>query len=325
MSDGQGKKFENSEAEVIETPTNGSKPAAAEEKAAPASHARRGTGPRTRLGKERSKRNAIKHGILSELAVLKNESRAEYDSKLWGFRDYYRPVGMMEKELVMTIANAKWHSQRGIRALNAETEASSELFLEWDEQHRQLQEAGRLSSVSSHGGLIRKIENSEVLETCLSRLRVLKIGIETNGFNRDKDRSILTQLYGQLNEDHWQNDIFWAYHVWAGTASLPDAMRTQQKFPSPKECVDHFLSELRQEIARLHVYGVTRAEVEHRRREVELRRRSVPDTPRLDRLLRHLAYWDRVADRATRELERLQRMRLGQPVAPRIDVNVSSS
>jgi hypothetical protein len=65
--------------------------------------------------------------------------------------------------------------------------------------------------------------------------------------------------------------------------------RSHQIFPSPKECVGHFLTELRQEIARLHVYGVTRVEVEHRRREVELRRRSVPDSPMLDQMLRHLA------------------------------------
>src|ERR1035438_482696 len=187
MTDAQSKNFENPEAEVIETPTNGSDPAAAEEKAAPPTRARRGTGPRTRLGKERSKRNAIKHGILSDVVILGNESRAEYNARLRALRDYYRPVGMMEEKQVLTKADAEWHSRRGVRALNAEIEARSELFLEWDEQQRQFQEAGRLSSVSSNGGgLIRKIENTEALEACLSRLRVLKTGIENNGFSSDK-------------------------------------------------------------------------------------------------------------------------------------------
>ena len=137
-------------------------------------------------------------------------------------------------------------------AEKAEIEANCR-SLEWDERHRQLQEASALTSVSSNGGLIRKIANPEILEACLSRLRVLKIGIETNGFNRDKDRSILTQLYGQFNEDHWQGDLFRAYQVFAGNASLPDATRQQLELPSPKESVHHFLAELGQEIARLQL------------------------------------------------------------------------
>jgi hypothetical protein len=37
---------------------------------------RKGTGPRTALGKERSKHNALKHGIFSKIVVLEGEPRS---------------------------------------------------------------------------------------------------------------------------------------------------------------------------------------------------------------------------------------------------------
>ncbi len=157
----------------------------------------------------------------------------------------------------------------------------------------------------------------------MARLGVLKIGIETNGFSRDKDRSILTQVYGAFDENHWQTDLFRAYQVFAGNAS--DATRKQLELPTPKESVDHFLAALMQEIARLHAYDVARAAVEQQRRELELRRRSVPDSPRLDQLLRYATTLDRRFERTLSQLEGAKRKRLGQPVAPHIDVNVSSS
>ena len=61
---------------------------------------RRGTGPRTAMGKERSKRNSLKHGILAEATVLDGESPAEFDFLLKGLRDCFHPAGMHEDLLV---------------------------------------------------------------------------------------------------------------------------------------------------------------------------------------------------------------------------------
>jgi hypothetical protein len=50
---------------------------------------------------------------------------------------------------------------------------------------------------------------------------------------------------------------------------------------------------------------------------MQARRRShnVPEAPQLDRLLRYEASLERAIDRTLTQLERLQRMRLGQPVS----------
>lgn len=57
--------------------------------------------------------------------------------------------------------------------------------------------------------------------------------------------------------------------------------------------------------------------------EIEFVRRSVPKSEWLDRVLRYEASLERGFDRTLGQLERLQRMRLGQPVTPRVDVTIS--
>jgi hypothetical protein len=51
---------------------------------------------------------------------------------------------------------------------------------------------------------------------------------------------------------------------------------------------------------------------------------SVPESSRLDRLLRYSASLERQFDRTLRQLERLQRMRKGQPVLPTLDIKLTT-
>jgi len=52
---------------------------------------RRATGPRTRQGKARSKRNALKHGVFAKDVVLPDESDAEFHALLDGLRNDFQP------------------------------------------------------------------------------------------------------------------------------------------------------------------------------------------------------------------------------------------
>jgi len=74
------------------------------------------TGPRTPAGKERSKRNALKHGIFSKVALLKGESRSQYNSLLNGLQDDIRPEGKREEVLVDKLATLFWRYRRFIIA-----------------------------------------------------------------------------------------------------------------------------------------------------------------------------------------------------------------
>lgn len=84
------------------------------------------TGPRTTQGKERSRRNALKHGIFSEVALLKGESRAEYDELLNGLRENRQPEGTLEEILVEKLAMDAWRRRRLIMAMTAETQTAIE-------------------------------------------------------------------------------------------------------------------------------------------------------------------------------------------------------
>lgn len=92
---------------------------------------RRGpTGPRTRQGKERSRYNAVKHGVLSRAFLVKGESPAEYRLLLREVREYFRPHGTPEETLVERFATLTWRQRRLLKAESAEIARGIEFFKE---------------------------------------------------------------------------------------------------------------------------------------------------------------------------------------------------
>src|ERR1035437_6649343 len=61
---------------------------------------RKSTGPRSPQGKQRSKHNALKHGIFSKVTLLKGESPTDYQSLRRGFWKSLQPEGELEELLV---------------------------------------------------------------------------------------------------------------------------------------------------------------------------------------------------------------------------------
>lgn len=87
--------------------------------------AHKGGGPRTQQGKEKSSRNSLKFGIFSQIVVLEEEPRAEFDSLLNGFQNYFEPEGTLEEFLVEKLAVIVWRHRRLIVA-------DGELARRWD-------------------------------------------------------------------------------------------------------------------------------------------------------------------------------------------------
>ena len=77
------------------------------------------TGPRTEQGKSRSRRNAIKHGILSSALLISKgegaEDPAEFDELLGALSRDLAPVGALEEILVHKIAKCCWRERRAQR------------------------------------------------------------------------------------------------------------------------------------------------------------------------------------------------------------------
>lgn len=290
--------------------------------------ARKSTGPRTQQGKQRSKRNSITHGIFSDIAVLKGESQADFDALLCALRNDRQPQGALEEILVNKLSLLWWRLRRVWIAEGAEIRAGSE-FIQWDAEERNRQDAAILPDLSLNGGLVRWMANPEVLQGSLDLLEELKENVENGGFHPEYDKAIMTKLYGNHDErgrsEKWKKTLFHSYFVWLGTSLCSDEERKQNGYASPQKCAENFLKEVKEEIQRLERYRKERATIWARRSDLESLRRSVPEGPQLDRLLRYQTAILREIDRTLNQLERLQRMRFGQHVPPPINLNVTTS
>ena len=82
-------------------------------------NAQQSTGPRAEEGKSQSRRNALKHGILSSALLITEgqgaEDPAEFDEVLGGIRRDVSPVGRLEEMLVEKIAVCWWRQKRALR------------------------------------------------------------------------------------------------------------------------------------------------------------------------------------------------------------------
>ena len=97
-------------------------PISARKLAANRCNAKQSTGPRTEEGKRRSRQNALKHGILSSVLVIKDgdgtEDAEEFDHLFAELQGDLAPVGALENMMVESIAVAYWRARRALQAEN---------------------------------------------------------------------------------------------------------------------------------------------------------------------------------------------------------------
>lgn len=74
--------------------------------------ANRSTGPRTAAGKERSRYNAFRHGLTSQVVVLPNEDHEAYRKFAGAIMASLAPEGPIETQLAQRIADAQWRLNR---------------------------------------------------------------------------------------------------------------------------------------------------------------------------------------------------------------------
>jgi hypothetical protein len=81
-------------------------------------NARRSTGPKTDAGKNHSRLNALKHGVLASVLVVSGgawEDPAEFEELLSALARDLEPVGKLEEMLVEKIAVCWWRQKRAVR------------------------------------------------------------------------------------------------------------------------------------------------------------------------------------------------------------------
>lgn len=182
----------------------------------------------------------------------------------------------------MPRAAMPWHA-----AESAEIRSSTE-FLEWDQSNQEWQEAEETKASSSlkyNGGLVREIQNPDVLERCLELLVEPREGIETDGFNETYDFSILEKIYGDYAPGRCAGTLYRDYVIWSRTAAVSEEERQRERHATRDQCKQKMLRDIDGETRRLKHYQKSRASIKSDRTKLEILRRNVPDSPGLDRLL----------------------------------------
>jgi hypothetical protein len=82
------------------------------------SNARRSTGPRTQAGKNRSRFNALRHGLAAQSPVLPHENAAAFHEMRAALIEHYQPADIQELQLIDHIAHAQLRMERSRRFEN---------------------------------------------------------------------------------------------------------------------------------------------------------------------------------------------------------------
>lgn len=289
----------------------------------PPVRARKGGGPRTPQGKQKSKRNALKYGIFSQEVLLEGESRAVFNSMLNKLRYDLKAEGEVEEILVDKLAVILWRQRRIIISEGGEIRMKTEFF-DLDQKRVQHDQMIALTSFDiQYGGYVSQTANPEVIDKCLELLQELHGNIEKKGFEEKSDKAILTRLYGDPERSfRVEKTLLDSYSACLNVIRSTASDGRQSQSDGPEQYKDYFLAKISEQIEEFRFYRIDRALIEDHRRHVELLRRSVPD--QLDRLIRYESHLERNFDRTLSQLERLQRMRKGQPVPPTLNVNVTT-
>lgn len=75
-------------------------------------NAQRSTGPRTEAGKQRSRQNALRHGLTAETVISALESAADFSAFAAEIAADYRPQTATEHELVGRLVSLLWRLRR---------------------------------------------------------------------------------------------------------------------------------------------------------------------------------------------------------------------
>ncbi|MBV9083033.1 MAG: hypothetical protein JOZ62_10175, partial [Acidobacteriaceae bacterium] len=102
----------------------------------------RATGPTTPDGKDRSSRNATKHGCRAKRVILSDESQAEYDALRAGWFEEYEPGTFASESLIDKLVLEDWllkRAERRVVEAEERLEASGDAMQWTEEQHKHLQ------------------------------------------------------------------------------------------------------------------------------------------------------------------------------------------
>ena len=104
-------------------------------------NAKKSTGPRSAEGKNRSRFNAVKHGLSARTDVLPNEDPQEFQQRMDEWTTDLRPRSKVERNLIERAARMSWQLDRADRAQTARLTACVEDVAR--REHEEVMDLGR--------------------------------------------------------------------------------------------------------------------------------------------------------------------------------------
>jgi hypothetical protein len=280
-------------------------------------------GPTSKKGKEKSRRNAIKHGIFAKVVLLDNEPAPQFDNLLQGFRNDLHPEGTLEEVLVEKLAVLMWRYRRMLVAERAEIRIEQRDSSPKAERERlQKEETLALETAAefSNQGLLGDLQNPFGVASSVELLKTLKWFIAIRGFKPDEDLRLITRVYGVVNITEQRI----MYNLLCNPGNIVHQKEFKEFDLPPEGRRAKFLDLLQAQIDKIEHFGKLMKDLSKIRERMESKAACVPEGPRLDRILRYSASLERDFDRTLNQLERLQRMRTGQAVPPTLNLNIST-
>ena len=284
--------------------------------AANRANAQKSTGPKTPAGRQASKMNALKHGILSRETVvrgrcLQEDERefADLHQRLW---EDLMPAGPLEEMLVDRIVTAHWRLRRALKA------EAGEIALNVDDGNWQ----------RTHHDPAQVSQQWAVLADPVPAMRDSVLGNLVMENQLQTVRASV-QLTGELTASAIKSVVLKG-QPYTLTQELLDLNTRLQSNPNGldanalrsyrKEQVLAFLDE------KLSTIAWNKAQCAERDKKQEAAHQAaavLPSSGVLEKILRYETKLERQLYQAINQLERLQRMRLGQPVPPPINVQLT--
>jgi hypothetical protein len=268
----------------------------------------RSTGPKTGEGKNTVKWNALKHGLLAKAAVLPQEDRAEYE-RLWaGLVEDYQPVGILEELHVEEIACTYWRRRRAVRAEGAKIELDMTLV------------DNKAKSTLTETYQDEAARNIPELWGCSAGLQRLSEVFDDMAREIRQDGKLSAESIAWLEADGpWSGDGPWSKNLDAlrGATKVTDAAKEEAR-----ECLLSFIDEIQKEVRRqIKVREAQEATL----RDTVMARQGILEDSAGEAILRYERTMDRKLDMLIARLERLQRRRRSETVAPAIRVDVTKN
>jgi hypothetical protein len=326
-------------------------------------NASRSTGPKTPSGKGRSSRNALRHGLRSDLAVLPFEQADAWERHRDGVIRSLAPVGTLEEALAFRVALCLWRLQRvavyeagtATAAIESvadeiarhETRDSIAILVEasWDDIHQLGKTEEELDKARAH--LTDTEAELAILELLAAGAddatpvdggtagNVLEVAVNSVPREEDdleggldiNDADILVRVgvpEGELDAP-WDWQGWTAGMVRRGIALVAaDARYPADRLLSRMVAADReHIDEKRHEVRKLSAKAQA---IRRRAKAAEDRarlHRLLPDSAMLEKLSRYEAHLSRQLSQALHELERLQAAREGADVPPPAAVDVT--